>query len=125
MYNVGRNAFICEETEMILKILTVILNAVYVIVLNLDIYTDRAMMPNGQTREWRRSPIARLNISDQSTLLYVQLFLIAVSVISAVLLMFGIKNDILKKVWIISSVLSAVMFVIIMIVTSNTHAEYA
>ncbi len=110
---------------MILRILTVILNAVYVIVLNLDIYTDRAMMPNGQTREWRRSPIARLNISDQSALLYVQLFLIAVSVISAVLLLFGIKNDILKKVWIISSVLSTAMFVIIMIVTSNTHAEYA
>lgn len=110
---------------MILRILTVIVNAVYVIVLNLDIYTDRAMMPNGQTREWHRSPIARLNISDQSALLYVQLFLIAVSVISAALLMFGIKNDILKKVWIISSVLSTVMFVIIMIVTSNTHAKYA
>ena len=66
---------------MLMTILSIIANIAYFIVLNINIYTDRAMMPTGEVREWQRSPIARLSIADHSFLLYLQIFLAAVSVI--------------------------------------------
>lgn len=110
---------------MILSILSIVINVVFAVVLNLKIYTDRTLMPNGEVRVWHRSPIDRLDLSDQSILLYLQLFLIAVSIISAVLILFGIQNNILKKVCLIGSIASALLFVIILVVTSNSHAHYA
>ena len=70
---------------MLITILSIIVNIVYVVVLNLELYTDRAMMPTGEVREWRRSPAARLNISDQSFLFYLQIVFAAVSIITSVL----------------------------------------
>lgn len=110
---------------MILSILSIVINVVFAVVLNLKIYTDRTLMPNGEVRVWHMSPIDRLDLSDQSILLYLQLFLIAVSIISAVLILFGIQNNILKKVCLIGSIASALLFVIILVVTSNSHAHYA
>jgi len=54
---------------MLMSILSIIVNIVYFVILNMNIYTDRAMMPNGSVREWHRSPITRLSISDQSFLI--------------------------------------------------------
>ena len=110
---------------MFVSIMTVIMNAAFVAVLNMDLYTDRAMMPDGQVREWHRSPISRLYIADQPVLLYLQLALAAVSVITSVLIIFGVKSSTVKTVRMVSTIASAVMFVIIMIVTSNIHATYA
>ena len=110
---------------MLISILSIIVNVLFFIVLNKDIYTDRAPMPDGGFREWHRSPITRLNIMGNRFLLYLQLTCMAVSVISGILVLFGVKNSTVKTVQLVSSAASAVVFMIIMIVTSNSHVNYA
>ena len=110
---------------MLLSILSILLNIAYVVVLNISFYTDRAPMPTGQFREWHRSPLDRLNIADQSVLFYLQIVLAAVSVITSVLRLFGVRGRALNTVQLISTIASTIVFIIIMIVTSNAHAKYA
>ncbi|MDO5439886.1 MAG: hypothetical protein Q4F09_07685 [Erysipelotrichaceae bacterium] len=110
---------------MLMNIFSIILNVVFFIVLNTQIYTDRAKMPTGEVREWRRSPVDRLNIADQSFLFYLQIAFAVVSIISAVLLLFGVRSSIVKKVQLITTIGSAVMFIIIMIMTSNANVKYS
>ena len=110
---------------MLMTILSIIANIAYFVVLNMNIYTDRAMMPTGEVREWQRSPIARLSIADQSFLLYLQIFLAAVSVITSVLFLFGVRSRIIRIIQLVSIIGSTIVFIIIMIVTANSHAKYA
>ena len=110
---------------MLLAILSIIVNIAYFVVLNMNIYTDRAMMPTGEVREWHRSPIARLNIADQSFLIYLQVVLAAVSIISSVLFLLGVRSSIIRTIQLVSIIGSTIVFIIIMIVTSNSHAKYA
>ncbi len=110
---------------MLMPILSIIVNIVYFVVLNIEIYTDRAMMPTGEVREWHRSPVARLSISDQSFLYYLQIVLAAVSIITSVLLLLGVRSNIIKTIQLVCTIGSTVMFVIIMIVTANSHVTYA
>ena len=114
-----------EVLPMLLSILSILLNIAYVVVLNISFYTDRAPMPTGQFREWHRSPLDRLNIADQSWLFYLQIVLAAVSVITSVLRLFGVRGRALNTVQLISTIASTIVFLIIMIVTSNAHAKYA
>ena len=109
---------------MLITILSIILNIAYFVVLNINIYTDRAMMPTGEIREWHRSPIVRLNIADQSFLIYLQIVFAAVSIITSVLFLFGVRNNIIKIIQLFSTIGSTIVFIIIMIVTSNLHAKY-
>ena len=110
---------------MLMSILSIIVNITYFVVLNMNIYTDRAMMPTGDVREWHRSPIARLSIADQSFLIYLQIVLAAVSVITSVLFLFGIRNRMIRTIQLVSVIGSTIAFIIIMIVTSNSFAKYA
>ena len=100
------------------------MNIAYLVVLNIPFYTDRAKMPTGEIREWHRSPVTRLNISDQSFLFYLQIVLVAVSIITSVLLLFGVRKSIIKTIQLVSTIGSTVMFVIIMIVTANSNVHY-
>jgi hypothetical protein len=109
---------------MLMSILFIIINIAYFVVLNINIYTDRAMMQTGEIREWHRSPIARLNIADQSFLIYLQIVFAAVSIITSVLFLFGVRNNIIKIIQLVSTIGSTIVFIIIMIVTSNLHAKY-
>ena len=110
---------------MLITILSIIVNILFFVVLNLNIYTDRAMMPTGEVREWHRSPIARLNIADQSFLIYLQIVFAAVSIITSVLFLFGVRNSIIRTIQLVSAIGSTMIFIIIMIVTANSHAKYA
>ncbi|MBO7729720.1 MAG: hypothetical protein J6S31_02570 [Lachnospiraceae bacterium] len=110
---------------MLITILSIIVNILFFVVLNLNIYTDRAMMPTGEVREWHRSPIARLNIADQSFLIYLQIVFAAVSIITSVLFLFGVRNSIIRTIQLVSAIGSTIIFIIIMIVTANSHAKYA
>lgn len=101
------------------------MNAAFLAVMNLDLYTDRAVMPNGEIRVWHRSPISRLYIADRQILLVLQLICAALSVITAVLLLFGVRSSTVRKVQIISTAASAVLFVVILIVTANINVKYA
>ena len=110
---------------MLMTILSIIVNITYFVVLNMNIYTDRAMMPTGDVREWHRSPIARLSIADQSFLIYLQIVIAAVSIITSVLFLFGVRNKTIRTIQLISVIGSTIVFIIIMIVTSNSFAKYA
>ncbi len=110
---------------MLMTILSLIVNTVYCVVLNLNIYTDRAMMPTGEIREWHRNPITRLSIADQSFLIYLQIVLAAFSVITSVLFLFGVRNRMIRTIQLVSLIGSTIVFIIIMIVTSNLHAKYS
>ena len=110
---------------MLMTILFIIVNIAYFVVLNLNIYTDRAMMPTGDVREWHRSPIERLNIADQSFLVYLQIVLAVVSIITSVLFLFGIRSKIIRTIQLASVIGSTIVFIIIMIVSSDSHANYA
>ena len=95
------------------------------VVLNLNLYTDRVVMPNGDIQTWRRCAISRLYLAGQPWLLYLQIALAAVSVVAAVLMLFGVSSRIVKIVRFVSTVASAVMFIILMIVTGNANVRYA
>ena len=110
---------------MLMSILSIIVNIVYFVILNMNIYTDRAMMPNGAVREWHRSPITRLSIADQSFLIYLQIVLAAVSIITSVLFMFGVRSRKIRIIQLVSLIGSTIVFILIMIITSNSHARYA
>lgn len=109
---------------MMMAILSMIANAAYLVILNIAFYTDRVKMPTGEIREWYRSPVTRLNLSGQSFLFYLQIVLAAVSILTSVLLMFGVRSSIIKTIQLVSMIGSTVIFVIIMIVTANSHVHY-
>ena len=109
---------------MLMTILSIIVNIAYPVVLNIDFYTDRAKMPTGEIREWHRSPVARLNLSGQSFLFYLEIVLAVVSIIASVLLLLGVRKSIIKTIQLVSTIGSTVMFVIIMIVTANSNVRY-
>ena len=109
---------------MMMAILSMIANAAYLVILNIAFYTDRVKMPTGEIREWHRSPVTRLNFSGQSFLFYLQIVLAAVSILTSVLLMFGVRSSIIKTIQLVSMIGSTVIFVIIMIVTANSHVHY-
>ena len=110
---------------MMMTILSIIINITYFVVLNMNIYTDRAMMPTGEVREWQRSPITRLNIADQSFLVYLQIVLAAVSIITGVLFLFGVRSRKIRTIQWVSTIGFTIVFIIIMIVTSDMHVNYA
>ncbi len=110
---------------MLMTILSIIVNIAFFVVLNMNIYTDRAMMPNGEIRKWHRSPITRLNIGGQSFLIYLQILLAAASVVSSVLFLFNVRSSMIKTIQLVSTIGSAIVFIIIMIVTANSHVHYA
>lgn len=113
------------ETEMLISIISIVANILFFVVLNLNIYTDRTSFPDGSTREWQRSPLARLELSDQRYLFYLQIAVAAVSVITSILVICGVKSNAVKIIRNVSSVLSLIVFIFIMIVSNNTHAKYA
>lgn len=110
---------------MILSIVSIVANAVFFVVLNLEIYTDRAALPDGIVREYHRSPLGRLDVADQRYLFYLQIAISAVSVITSILILCGVKNNAVRIIRLVSSICSLIMFIIIMIVTGNTHVHYA
>ena len=110
---------------MLMTILSIIANIAYFAVLNMNIYTDRAMMPTGEVREWHRSPITRLHIADQSFLIYLQMVLAAVSMLTSILFLFGVRSKTLRTIQLVSVIGSTIVFILIMIVTSNSHVNYA
>ena len=81
---------------MLMNILSIIVNIAYLVVLNLAFYTDRVKMPTGEIREWHRSPVTRLSISNQSFLFYLQIVLAAVSIITSVLLFLGFQKSLIN-----------------------------
>ena len=109
---------------MLLSIISVIANIVYFIVLNIDLYTDRAIMPDGKRHVWHRSAIDRLDVADNRILLYLFLFVAAVNIIIAILFFFVIKNNVVRIIRLASLIVSSLLFVIILIYSGCVHPTY-
>ena len=92
--------------------------------MNLNLYTDRAVMSDGLEREWQRSPLDRLNTADKTWLFYIQIIVSAISIITSILLLAGVKNNVVKTIQMISTAASVIVFVIIMVVATTTHPKY-
>ena len=110
---------------MLLNIISIVANIIYMAVLNIPFYTDRAMMPDGHYREWHRSPVSRLYISGQEWLYYIQIALVIISIAASILMMLGVRNRVVKTVRTVAIIASTLMFVVLLIVTGNIHAKYA
>ena len=108
-----------------LSIVSIILNAAYVAVMFIEIYTDRFFLPgeNGEAveRVIKRSPASRLGVMDKSWLVTL---MVAVAVISILIALVGLRNKKLRPVMIGSLILSTVIFAVIMIITSHPTYTY-
>ena len=109
---------------MILSIISIVINIVFFIVLKLNLYTDKAHMADGTVRTWHRSPIERLDVAGKNEMFYIQIFLAAVSIITSILILAGVKNNVVRIIQTAALAASAVMFIIIMVTASNTHPKY-
>ena len=108
----------------VLGIVSIIADVAFLIALKVNIYTDKAHMADGTTQVWHCSPADRLDACGKHELMYLQIFLAAVSVITSVLLVFGVRNNIVRIVQLISTAGSIVVFIIIMIIADRTHPRY-
>ncbi|MBR2548709.1 MAG: hypothetical protein K6E72_04210 [Saccharofermentans sp.] len=109
---------------MVLSIISIIVNVLIFVVMNLNLYTDRAVMSDGLEREWQRSPLESLNTADKTWLFYIQIIVSAISIITSILLLAGVKNNVVKTIQMISTAASVIVFVIIMVVATTTHPKY-
>ena len=110
--------------KVILYIISIVVNPVYFMILRTDLYTDVYHLPDGETGVNHRSPIESLSHADMYGLFKLELFFMAVSVITSVLMLFGIKNNIVKIAQIVSTVGSTVMFIVILIISGNVRLRY-
>ena len=110
---------------MLLSVVSLIVNAAFIVLLHVPFYTDRAPMPDGSVRKWSRSPVGRLQLADNVFLLYLQIAAAAVCAVTSVLVLCGAGGDAVRKARNVSLIVSAVLFLVILIVTGNSHAKYA
>ena len=109
---------------MVLSIISIIVNVLFFVVMNLNLYTDRAVLGDGIEREWQRSPLESLYNADKAWLFYLQIIVSAISIISSILVIAGVKNNVVKAIQMISTAVSVIVFVIIMVVATTTHPKY-
>ncbi len=109
---------------MVLSIISIILNVAFFVILNLDLYTDKAHMADGSVRTWQRSPLDRLDVADKRWMLYLQIFFAAVSVITGIMIIAGVRNNAVKITRLVATIASAVMFMVILIVSKGIHPKY-
>ena len=109
---------------MLLNVFSIIANIVFLVALNLKLFTDDYTLPDGIQRTEHLSPIDRLGIGGRQELLYLQIALAIVSIVLSAALLLGVKNNTVKTVRLVSTIASAVLFVIIMIVAGVTHGKY-
>ena len=107
--------------RVILYVISILVNPIYFFILRMELYTDYGVLPDGKRIVNRRSPIESLYHADMSWLFSLELLLMAASVITGVLMLFGVKNKIVKVAQIVSTVASTVMFIIIMMVAGNVQ----
>lgn len=109
---------------MILSIISIVANIVFFVVLRLELFVDKATLPDGITRTYKWNAFDRLSAADMNWLATLQIALMVISIISAILVLAGIKNNVVKIIRLASLICSAIVFAIIMITSYNTHATY-
>ena len=110
--------------NIVFNIVPILFNIVYFVILNIKLYTDHAIMPDGDKQIWHRSAIDRLDAADKRFLLYLLILGAVVSTISSIMLMLGIKNNVVRIIQLISTIVSMIMFIVILLVANATHPKY-
>ena len=111
--------------QKLIYIISIIVNAVYYYVLNLELYVDRYHLPDGEMGEHSRSPVESLYTADNPALWYLQLLFMLISAATGLLLLFGVNNRIVKIVQIVGTIASTLLFVIILFYTkTSVHPRY-
>ena len=106
-------------------ILTTAANAAYFAILRIEMFTERYHLPtDGEVHVKTLSPIDRLYHGGNNGLINLEVFLMVVSVAAGILMIVGLRNRAVRMTWIISSIASTVMFIIIMIIAGGTHLVY-
>ena len=110
--------------RLIQGISTIVANIVFYIVLHMEMYTDRAHMADGSVQVYHKSPLDRLGVGDRYGLYHLQLMFMVVSCVTGILLICGVKNNIVRVAQLVSSVASIVVFIAIMVVSKGIHPKY-
>ena len=108
---------------MILSFISIVANIAFFFFFLLNLFTDKALA-DGTVKTYHKSPISRLEVADKSGLFYLYIFFAAVSIITGILYLAGVKNSVIKIIQIIALACSAIMFIIIMVTAANTHPRY-
>ena len=111
--------------KMLLYIISIIANAVYFVILRMDLYTDTYHLPDWEMGVHHRSPIDSLYTADNPALLYLQLALMLASAVTSLLMLLGVKSHAVKVIQIASTIGSTAMFIIILIYAGYfVHPHY-
>ncbi len=108
---------------MLLSNISILLNAAYIFILNISLYTDKVILPSGR-KEYHVSPLRKLEMADLGWLFYLQLAVCAISVIASVIAMIKPSNRVFRNIQIIALLVSTVTFLIIMAMSRYIHAKY-
>ena len=106
------------------SIISIVANVVFYVVLRMELYTDSYYLPDGEMHSNRRSPIDTLYSADIPWMLYMQVFLMIVSIATSLLVLFGLRNRVVDVMQAVSILASAAAFVIILIIAGNVHLRY-
>ncbi|MBR5336978.1 MAG: hypothetical protein IK152_03245 [Lachnospiraceae bacterium] len=72
----------------------------------------------------RRNAIDSLFHADMNGLINIEMLFMVVSIISSVMMLFGMSSSALRTVQRVSTIASTVVFVVIMIAAGNVHLTY-
>ena len=111
--------------NVIPSIISIIANIVYYVFLQIDLFTDRYYLPGSEEPAVNhRNAIDSLFHANMNGLLDLEMLFIVVSVVTGIILLLGVKKNIVRIIWCISTIASTVMFIIIMIAAANVHLTY-
>ncbi|MBR4574440.1 MAG: hypothetical protein IKO16_05980 [Lachnospiraceae bacterium] len=112
-------------TRTIPYILSIAANAAYFAILRIEMFTERYHLPpDGEVYVETLSPVDRLYHAGNNGLINLEVFMMVVSVAAGILMIVGLKNRVVRMAWIIGSIASTVMFIIILIIAGGTHLVY-
>ena len=108
---------------LILSIASIIANIIYFIVLRMELFTDRAILPDGE-HVYTYTPIEKLSSTGSTGMVSLQLMFAVISVILAILFIVGIKKKAVIIAWIVSVAASTVLFILILSAAAAVHLKY-
>ncbi len=108
---------------LVFEILSIIANIVYFFVLRMELYTDTAILPDGE-RTYNYNAITKLSHAGSDGMVSVQFVFAVISVILAILLIAGVKKKIVTIAWIISTAISAILFAAILLYAGSVQLKY-
>ena len=109
---------------MILSIISIVANVVFFVLMRIEFFTDRYVLPGDDYRERSLSALDKLDQAGKPELVYIYLFFAVICIIASILVMFGLKHSVVKIIRLVSLIASVLVFAFIMFTALFTHATY-